>query len=509
MEPAYPLVGMPVAAPEQAKSPDYGFVFDPPRGYEDLFNFDRCPDWPIFAKATTSPPALEFTDPNLFYRRLFKLADTNGRPRFYLCPWLIVPFDEKPTGGFTVTLKNDLNAAKVTLVARPFLASQPDSIQPATTPGAATAFIRALPQPRMLTLGTSANSPITAVWKKSSNSNQVIDETLCAVSQELEITFNDLAGSSPYPYSSDLTIINKEGLLVGQLCLIFVKMVKVPTILFNVSLDFGRNVEIRQLGQADADKRLNGPNGTDLNVKGGLNKILERSGIHAISNPPQIKRAGDKNATIPGTPIFFDTGKTVLTKDINQPKEITGKFLSTISTIDGQTADFADSTWLHMQNRYLAIFFMSYVKLELVDALNQPSGDIEGYSAFFSRVVHIFNSTPRNIAHEVGHTYGLGHAFHEGDQAEQANFKAAALGLATQSDLYAFFDDANTRGLEKAIRAKWPANLSISPFGIGFFLQALLSPRRYAQSSTEYLMDYTPDGEVVRKDEVDRIRCYA
>lgn len=523
LDPAYRPDDRFIPVPEQATSPDYGFSFDAPFDYASHFNFDRYSAGAVSANPDSGnpklpPPKLDFNDQNLFYRRLFRLADTEGKPRFYLCPWLIVPFGETSTDNFAVTIKNDSGNNNVGLMVRPFLKAQPDSVKPITTPSAARRFIKGLAPGRKLTLGTT-DPRVHAKWTKPGS--EVIDEALCAEFQRLEITFDGSTTVHPYPYSCDLTITSDQVGLVGQLCLVFVKMIKIPTILFDVSFETQHTLTITQLEHTPAETSLNGPNA-----------ILERCGLRCVSAAAPIKMKEAESVTPPGSPYLLHVVEKFINnksfdrfidkKSSSQPARITTQFLSAIEEIDGQSVSFAEQAWRLEHNPFLLVFFMSYVELEKVDSDGLRVGEIAGSARLFSRTAHIFDSTPRVIAHECGHAMGLSHTFYDETVGEtvkslvdNATQEAGSESIAEPSALYSFYDDANLHGLPAAFRALLTNDNPVrdSRYGTSSKLGILLSPRKYTKFSTDNLMDYLQAtafslGEEARKDQIEQIRNF-
>jgi hypothetical protein len=494
----------------RADTPDYAFYFYPGQDYYDKYNFDNCGEFNIRDQSIGFGD-IDFAPQDMYYKRLFKLKHLVGAPRYYLCPWLVVPFEDV-SGSSTPNYRAQPNNIQLVVTPVSMYDIQASQVMldriARNNPDPAT--------PRALELFSSGNG-VQAVWDTQ---NATLIDELAFIKKEkdqyvvrphtVNVTIND---ATKYDYTSYIEIRVKVDsttyVTLGRVYLLFLEFRKRDVLFLEVTQIAGANantnksVNIKLLTAQDSQARL-----TDLN------KIFNLSGLRYDVASVTLSLKGGTLA--PGNSTNFDTGEIIDPNDMSRCAKITRTFTNNILQING-------ANWNLSGNTYLIVFLMEFVnteEIEIVGGVQQTKKTL-GDSVPGSRVARVYPYSRKTLCHESGHALGLPHWFfadrdHLTISNLRSNARAAAdvLGISSTQELYLFHDKENSVGIEVALSgapAKF-ANLVLS-WRVEY-LTNLFHPRLYAQFGTNNLMDYQSQGkpanqEQLRKHQIEQIRYYA
>lgn len=490
-----------------AAAAQYAFYFHPKSDFRNRFNFDDCREFKALNKTVTYDP-LDFSNQDMYYHRLFKLPAGTPGPKYYLCPWLVIPYELQSSGS--------LNGQYSATTGDIHLLVRPRSVF-----GKLTKYIKALINqnnasaagPRRLELWSSSAS-VHATWdsKALTATPAEIDEIDCLKEQPITIKIDST--NSTFPYSTYIELRSFTGSashdVMGRIYILFCEIIKKKAIFLDISevpsATPGTNnvVNVKMLSAPESSPMLH-----------HLNRVMEMAGLRYSDPGVSIKL---KNSTVltPGTSVPLAIGEELNKGSEAQATRVSERFEDEILEIDGVT-------WSAPNSQYLLVFKMGYVvasESKVIDGVTYKT-ITRGNSKIATRSARVFVDNPKTIAHECGHAIGLPHWFKDTSD-EPATIKSAVvarvniIGIFNTRDLYLFHDDGNAHGLHAALTgAQWNPQVPQTPQNREKSLRFLFFPRLYRRYATDDLMDYQSEGgvppsqEQLRKHQVEQIRYFA
>jgi hypothetical protein len=483
-----------------ASAPEYAFYFYPEEGFRTKYNFDNCRDFGYFNRGLKYRE-IDFNHQDLYYRRLFSLKNVEERPKFYLCPWLIVPFE-----GATATL----NSLK--LVVKPY-----SIYDGANSRKIKSRIVGNNPNPadgRTLELCSSGNG-VDASWAnpKPGSASTVIDELACVAPQTVNITIPGVAPT--YDYSSYIEIrahpnaSTASYVILGRVYLVFLPIVNKDVIFCDVKAtpNSQSQIDVRILGGAGSTQQA------ELQAKlNDLNEVYEMSAIRYAAPDVSISLTGIVNPLVTGGTVTVDTGATLSMHDSSEGPRIARAFKRKIAAING-------TAW--NESAYLFVFLIPITPPEAGFAGDPQSvGTTSGATAQWFRAPCVYDYRRKTLAHESAHGLGLPHSFYDGsvkylDISLKAEASARSMSLLSTQDLYLFCDDVNSTGLKATLTTRFGVADPLTVYERASKIEAITETRRYYIYQTENLLDYLnsskmPENqEQLRKDQIEQIRFYA
>lgn len=481
-----------------ASRPKYAFYFYAEGTFYDNFNFDNCREY-IHFDQSIAYKEIDFSHQDMYYKRLYEFRRAQNGCKYYLCPWLVVPFEQQSGTYLAAMGPPPSNVKSLSLTVKPF------SIFEQTISGKTKKHISQ--SARTLTLVSSGNG-VNAVWDnpKSASTPAVIDEAACVNDQKITITIPDSA--SPYAYSSFLDIRVNPSDSVGRIYFVFLQIKRKKAIFLEFTEPVGANsntntvLDLKMLSVTESQSRVD-----------ALNKIFKLGGL-LYADPGVSVEMKDQTMLNSGGSISLDIGEVIKPNSSAQTAVVTGKFTSAIAKIDNINWDANNST-------YLLVCLMPYVKLVTVQFLANATATTTttGNSPYASRTARIFVEAEKTLAHESAHGLGLPHWFHtkEDDLAQVgqlAESYAKLIGISSTQQLYLFHDAGHAAGVDVAFENQWTSSGTASLAAREKALRFLLFPRMYGLYLTDNLMDYQKNAlpahqKQLRKHQIEQMRYFA
>lgn len=440
---------------------------------------------------------VDLGDRRLNFHRLFRLKSVPGHKRYYLIPWLTIPYE--PDGGnFAPTATRGglrTAAATIDLVVKPYSIFETAIGDEAKQMVAVAA--QTMPKP-VLTLSAS-HAAVTATWVGSAAA--AIDEDKCVASQKIVVQVQPTPATNPYPDQVFIDIM-RGTVVVGRLCLLFLVSIPQKVVVFDAAHVSGKQLRLTMLDPANSTPAQD--------CLRDLRAVYSKAGIDFAPVLPALSWTfgnvtGACSSTVPldifsPAPVFDkqeNLGRRVLVT-------IFQNFVGRLAATD------------RVEYMFVCLAPWAYVS-------NSPDSNVKtgGISVIGRRLSCIFQQTRENTAHEVGHALALPHYFADanedgsGDRAGAGRAALSAMQILTKRDFYTLHDEMNSRNscnfFAGLAPLPPPAEILDYPTGIQYYFFAF-NQDYYPKYDTDNLMDYRPgsSGNYVKEDlvktQVDAVR---
>jgi hypothetical protein len=461
-------------------APEYAFFFDHPTNFNQSFSFDDGVQFNFASYAVVCQGfQFDLNEHNLHYRRLFKLRHLRKTdPRYYLIPWLGVPFKQQLVSPFKYTpvipsfpLRVTVESIYENRIARRVRKRIEDANSVAH---------------RTLTLVPSSDR-ITAVWNKSGTTN--IDEIDCLQPQGITITISDCDSDKKYKYQEYINLQDNSGATAelgktfGTLRLLFLERIEHKVVFMSSAMTTNTELRISMLATTSTPPH---------DYITDLNGLYRKTGVEHIwvDDALTIQDGASSTTFDPSTPadLVADPGVD-FSKTLDREEKIVGlihdKLVKQIAGAENYVfVCFAD--WAFVGGKI----------------------QILGISSMKGRTSCVFKYSKATLCHEAGHALGLPHYFFEnskgvppdGKFGEEESVKTLASGakpileglsLTTQKKLEELHDAMNAGNACDALESVLKA-ISGKPSEVNnvnrLFHQ--LDVDRFVAYNTSNLMDY-------------------
>lgn len=469
-------------------APEYAFFFDQPKNFNQSFAFDDGAQFNVASHPVVCDGfQFDLNEHSLHYRRIFKLRQLRTTdPRYYLIPWLGVPFKQELVSPFKYTPVIPSFPLRVTV----------DSIYEKTTRRVRKKIEDANSVAhRTLTLVPSKPNIITAVWNKSGSTT--IDEIDCLQPQDITITIGDCDADKKYKYQEEYINLQDNsgataelGKTFGTLRLLFLERMEHKVVFMSSAMTSKTELQISMLATTSTPPH---------DYITDLNGLYRKTGVeHVWVDDALTIQDGTSTRTFdPSTPadLVADPGVDFSKRQPTDERE--GKIVRLIH--DKLVKRIAGA------ENYLFVCFADW-------AFVGGNTQILGISSTKGRTSCVFKYSKATLCHEAGHALGLPHYFFEdskgvppeGKFGERDAVKILAaegkgildgLFLTTQKKLEKLHDDMNADNacdvLESVLKAV-SSNPNLPQVSNVNKLFHKLDIDRFVAYQTTNLMDYFP-----------------
>lgn len=426
---------------------------------------------------TADGKKIDVSDHKARYIRLFRLT---LRRRYYLSPWVTVPF--RVVGGMASptarTGPTPSDPTEIRLTVRPY--SIYEGAISTRTKRRITRDFQTSASPPQLKLAPEKPAIVDARWTKTNG--QQIDEMACIYPQEVTIRIYD--SGNGYPNQTYVDIQDSNSLPVGRVYILFLEEWSHKVVFFDVTKTATSNPTVSQLtikmvqdSSPDAQKYL-----------GYLNKTFSKTGLVFSAVSPSLTEGVSIT-------ILSDIATPVTVDTVPPNADFTDAEKRPDFILDSIYSKFMKKLAPSAREEHVFVFLAPW-------AASGGHAVTTGTSRGGQKTSCIFVPQEGTLCHEVGHALGLVHSFFAFNEDEVPKVRAniiaksvdslSALGVGNAADFYNLNDDMNLSNSCSIFDARPDGTIGgifVNPTTVQWHYHYFVVDRRPI-FSTHNLMDY-------------------